>query len=120
MKDVNSWNHYKISYNYYITSIIDALIVDQETAILHSSQDGMCRSLDTFTEVYVCDGIDLVNPGSNLAGLRVTTPLPLSQIIRTLVNLRVRMLISQTKLEVCWGYRTEASHSSVWTDSRSP
>ena len=30
----------------------------------------MSRVMDTFTEVCVCDGVDLVNPASNLDGLR--------------------------------------------------
>ena len=56
-----------------MTNSIDALIVGQETAeteMLHANHDDMYMSSDTFTEVCVCDGIDLVNPGSNLGGLR--------------------------------------------------
>ena len=63
MKDVNSWNHYGLSYNDCITNIINTLIVDQETAMLHASQGDMYMSVDTFTKVCICDGIDLVNPG---------------------------------------------------------
>ena len=51
-------------------NIIDALIVDQERAMLSGSQDDMSILMDTFTEVCMCDGVDLVNLASNLGGLR--------------------------------------------------
>ena len=75
MRDVNSWNRYKLSYNDYITNIIDALIVDQERAMLNTSQGDVFMLKHTFTEVCVCDGVDLVNPASNLGASDHTTSL---------------------------------------------
>ena len=39
MRDMNSWNNYNLSYEDYVTSIIDALIVEQERAMTNVSQD---------------------------------------------------------------------------------
>ena len=74
-----------------MTSIRDTLIVNQDIAMLHTSQKEMCRSSDTLPEVCTCDGNELVNPWPNLPGLRDDHPQPLSQIIRTVVNLRIGM-----------------------------
>ena len=66
IRDMNSWNRYNLSYNDYVTNIIDALIVEQERTMT----DDVVAVMDTFTEICVCDGVDLVNPASNLDGLR--------------------------------------------------
>ena len=70
MRDMNSWNRYNLSYNDYVTNIIDALIVEQERAMTNVSQDDALVAMDTFTETCVCDGVNLVSPVSNLDGLR--------------------------------------------------
>ena len=70
IRDMNSWNRYNLSYNDYVTNIIDALIVEQERTMTNVSQDDVVAVMDTFTEICVCDGVDLVNPASNLDGLR--------------------------------------------------
>ena len=47
-----------------MTNNIEALIVHQETAMLHASHGDMYMISEMFTEVCIRDGVDLVNPGS--------------------------------------------------------
>ena len=70
MKDVSAWNHYKLSYNNYMTNIIDVLIVEQERAMINVSKSNVSVPMDTFTEMCVCDGVDLVSSASNIDGFR--------------------------------------------------
>ena len=69
MKDVNSWNHYNLSYNNYMTNIIGTLIAYQDSAMLSVIYaDGYLMS-DIFTEVCMSNGTDLVKPVSTFGGL---------------------------------------------------